>query len=199
MSTTYILVESKSNISVVFIFETKLTCTKLIVYIGYAWSQLTHWLNPSQTSTWYVLLILTCSKLIVHRVCMSTTYQQVESESNINMVWIFEKKITCSKLIVQRVCMSTTYILVEPKSNINMVCIFGTKNNMLNTHSTRGMHEHNLQTGWIQVNVVCIFGKLMKIKSTLCRYMYIATYLDCLDCLSMSMFSSQHQGSLSFL
>ena len=47
--------------------------------------------------------------------------------------------------------------------------------------------------------------------STLCTYMYIATYLltsdiyistsrdQCLDCLSMSTFSSQHQGSLSIL
>ena len=47
--------------------------------------------------------------------------------------------------------------------------------------------------------------------STLCTYMYIATYLltsdiyistscdQCLDCLSMSMFSGQYQGSLSIL
>ena len=96
-------------------------------------------------------------KLIVHRVCMSTTYRLVESKSNINIKtkiiyhmlkthstqgmhehnlptgWIQVKhqhgikQNNMFKLIVHRVCMSTTYSLVESKSNINMVCIFETK------------------------------------------------------------------------
>ena len=47
--------------------------------------------------------------------------------------------------------MSTTYRLVESKLKISVVFIFETKINMQKTHSTQGMHEHNLHAGWIQI------------------------------------------------
>ena len=67
MSTTYRLVESKSNISVVCIFETKITCSKLTVHR--VCMSTTYRLVESKSNINMVCIFetkITCSKLIVH-------------------------------------------------------------------------------------------------------------------------------------